>query len=80
MATNIGKEISDALPALHAISGCDARSAFYVLAKKKIYKIVKNSKDCKEALARFGNNHTFDQRLFPVIQRFVAELGSLYYS
>ena len=60
MATNIGKEISDALPALHALSGCDAKSAFYGLGKK-IYKIVKNSKDYKEALARFGNNHTFDQ-------------------
>lgn len=46
MATNIGKGISDALPALHAVSGCDARSAFYGLEKKKIYKIVITNRQC----------------------------------
>ena len=44
MATNIRREMSDTLPAPHAINGCDATSAFFGLGKK-IYKVIKNSED-----------------------------------
>ena len=57
--------MADALPALHARSGCDATSAFYGVGKKKIYTVIKNADHYKEALAQFGNNHTFDRSLFP---------------
>ena len=41
--------MSNALPALHAVSGCDSTSAFFAAGKQiKAYKIVKNSGDFRK--------------------------------
>ena len=39
ISEKIGEQMSSALPALHAISGCDSTSAFYGLGKQKVYEI-----------------------------------------
>ena len=73
MAVNVGQDMADALPALHAISGCDSTSAFYGVGKKKVYNIVKNVGAYMEALKELGNQHIFNKSFFPVIQKMVAE-------
>ena len=35
MAVNVGQDMAGALPALHAVSGCDSTSAFYGVGKKE---------------------------------------------
>ena len=50
MAVNVGQDMTDALPALHAISGCDSTSAFYGVGKKEVDNIVKNVGAYMEAL------------------------------
>ena len=73
MAVNVGQDMADALPALHAISGCDLTSAFYGAEKKKVYNIVKNVGAYMESLKELGNQHIFNKSFFPVIQKMVAE-------
>ena len=70
---NIGKEMSHALPALHAISGCDFTSAFYGIGKQKMCKIAKSSDRFKDVLSKIGDNVDFDLHLFPVVQEMIAE-------
>ncbi|CAB4001853.1 Hypothetical predicted protein [Paramuricea clavata] len=70
---NIGKEMSDALPALHAISGCDFTSAFYGIGKQKMYKIAKSSDSFKDVLSKMGDSADFDLDLFPAVQKMIAE-------
>ena len=73
MAVNVGQDMADALPALHAISGCDLTSAFYGVGKKKVYNILQNVGAYMEALKELGNQHIFNKNFFPVIQKMVAE-------
>ena len=70
---SIGKEMSDALPALHALSGCDYTSAFFGIGKQKMYKVVNKSDHFKEALARMGGSVKFEMDIFPVIQEIISE-------
>jgi hypothetical protein len=70
---NIGKEMSDALPALHAISGCDFTSVFYGIGKQKMYKIAKSSDGFKDVLSKMGDSVDFDLDLFPAVQKMIAE-------
>ncbi|CAB4012350.1 Hypothetical predicted protein [Paramuricea clavata] len=72
ISETIGKELSDALPALHAVSGCDTTSAFFGIGKQKFYKVVNNSDRFKEVLAQMGNTFDFDLDLFPVFQEMIA--------
>ena len=65
--------MSDALPALHAISGCDFTSAFYEIGKQKMYKIAKSYDHFKEVLSKIGNRVSFDLHLFAVLQEMIAE-------
>ena len=58
IAESIGSNMSNALPALHAMTGCDSTSAFYGIGKKKAYKIVKDSPRFLEVLAQLGNSYT----------------------
>ena len=61
MAVNVGQDMADALPALHAISGCDSTSAFYGVGKKKVYNILKNVGAYIQALKELGNQHIFNK-------------------
>ena len=70
---SLGEGMSNALPALHAVSGCDSTSAFFGVGKQKAYKIVKSSDRFQEALAAMGEAFDFDENLFPAIQEMVAE-------
>ena len=76
IVNSIGEELSNALPALHAISGCDStslRNWKNGIGKKKFYKMVKNSQRFQETLAQMGDTFAFDSCLFEVIQEMIAE-------
>ena len=70
---SLGEGMADALPALHAVSGCDSTSAFFGVGKQKAYKIVKSSNRFQEALAEMGEAFDFDNNNFPAFQEMVAE-------
>ena len=70
---SLGEAMSNALPALHAVSGCDSTSAFFGVGKQKAYKIVKSSDRFQEVLARMGDTFDFDENLFAAVQEMVAE-------
>ena len=77
ISDTIGKEMSNALPALHAVSGCDSTSAFFGIGKHKFYKTVKGSGSFQEILSQMGNSFEFDTTLFPVIQTMIAQCYSV---
>lgn len=70
---SLGEGMSNAMPALHAVSGCDSTSAFFGVGKQKAYKIVKSSNRFQEALARMGDDFDLDENHFPAFQEMVAE-------
>ena len=69
----IGEQLAVALPALHALTGCDSTSAFFGIGKQKAYKIVKICKRFQEALSKMGETFEFNEALFPVIQEMIGE-------
>ena len=73
MKTLHGKEMSDALPGLHAISGSNLTSAFCRIGKQKMYKIAKSFGRFKEVLSKMGGSVDFDLDLFPAVQEMIAE-------
>ena len=73
MHKRIGKDMSDALPALHALSGCDYTSAFFGIGKQKMYKVVKKSDQFKDVLARMGGSVHIEMDIFLVIQEMISE-------
>ncbi|CAB4021755.1 Hypothetical predicted protein [Paramuricea clavata] len=73
ISEGVGEQMSSALPALHAISGCDSTSAFYGLGKQKVYKIVKSCGRFKETLAQMGDSFDFDTNLFLLVEEMVAQ-------
>ena len=74
MHESIGNDISDVLPALHALSGCDYTSAFFGIGKQKMYKVVKKSNHVKDVLARMGGSVHSVMDIFPVIQEIICEI------
>jgi flavodoxin len=68
MHESIGKDMSDLLPALHELSGCDYTSAFFGIGKQKMYKVVKKSDHFKDVLASMGRSINFEMDIFTVIQ------------
>ncbi|CAB4016690.1 Hypothetical predicted protein [Paramuricea clavata] len=73
MHESIGKDMSDALPALHALSGCDYTSPFFGIEKQKMYKVVKKSDNFNDVLASMGRSVNFEMEVFPIIQEIVSE-------
>ncbi len=65
--------MSDALPALHALSGCDYTSAFFGIGKQNLYKVVKKSDNFKNVLASMGESFHFEMDIFPVLQEIIAK-------
>ncbi len=77
MASELGRNCCDALPALHAFSGNDYTSAFHGIGKTKAFKLMNASEEFKNVFSSLGNSFTFDANLFPVLQRFVCRLYGL---
>ena len=71
VAVKVGQDMADALPALHAISGCDSTRAFYGVGKKKVYNIVKNVGAYMEALTSLEISIYSTKAFFQLFRRWL---------
>lgn len=60
IAQNLGTTVCAALPAYHALTGCDTTSSLSGVGKKKSLEILKKSSDHQESLSEFGTNLLLD--------------------
>lgn len=73
----LGLLVSQALPALHALTGCDYNPAFYRRGKKRPFDILLGSATFQEAFANLGSE-TYDiEELFPTMESFICHLYGL---
>ena len=80
VAERLGQTLCQAIPFLHALTGCDTTSAFKGIGKKKGYEILKTY---EPAIATFGSffqdpfqNINIESESFKIIQRFVILMYS----
>ena len=80
LAERLGQRMCQALPFLHAFTGCDTTSAFRGLSKKKGYDVLKKFSPALPIFGSFFNspfqNITEQSASFEVIQRFVILMYS----
>ena len=72
VAASIGSNMCRALPGLHAITGCDYTSAFYMKGKSKALKLVRSSNHFQEALCDLANQPT--SQTFKIVEELVCQL------
>jgi hypothetical protein len=77
VSTNLGPEICSALPAFHALTGCDSTSAFSRIGKKKAWKVVRKSKTHQEILRCMGQSVDIDEVTVQNIEAFVRSLYAI---
>ena len=77
ISENIGKEMSDALPALHVVSGCDSTSSVNGIGKQRMYKVVKSADRFKAALVQMEDTFNLDMDHFPALQEMIAQCYSI---
>ena len=77
ISENIGKEMSDALPALHVVSGCDSTSSVNGIGKQRMYKVVKSADRFKAALVQMEDTFNLDMDHFLALQEMIAQCYSI---
>ena len=77
VALELGKDVCQALPALHSFSGNDYTSSFHGIGKVKALNVLLNSPEFIATFKEIGENVTFDSALFESIERFVLKLYGL---
>ena len=55
LAVKLTKEVCDALPGFHALTGCDYTASFMRKAKSRPFEIMKNSKEFTSVISRLGD-------------------------
>lgn len=71
----LGPAVCSALPALHALTGCDYNPAFYRKGKKKPFELLEASLEYQQALTRLGDaNNDSTTEDFEVFERFVCQM------
>lgn len=71
IAENLGKPVSDSLPAFHCLTGCDTTSSFYKIGKKSGFQIL--LKSCNNIdLPAFGKCEIDDS--VSIARKFVSKL------
>ncbi|GBP29521.1 hypothetical protein EVAR_93318_1 [Eumeta japonica] len=75
LSQTLGLDLCSALPAFHAITGCDLNSAFYRKGKKKPFQILLKSPTYIQALCDISNipNSNVDE-LFATLEEYVCRL------
>ena len=77
VSTNLGPEICSALPAFHALTGCDSTSAFLRIGKKKAWKVLTKSTAHQNSLACVGQSLNIDEDIVEKIEAFVRSLYAI---
>ncbi|KAL4718510.1 hypothetical protein ACJJTC_002713 [Scirpophaga incertulas] len=75
LSQTLGLDLCSALPAFHAMTGCDFNSAFYRKGKRKPFQILRKSPTYIKALCDISNlpNCNLDQ-LFATLEEYVCRL------
>lgn len=74
IACSLGTELSVALPAYHAFSGCDYTSAFVRRGKVKPFKILQNRPESIEIFTRLGASRHIDDTTLKGLEQFVCSM------
>ena len=72
--TDWQSELIEALPSLHAISGCYLVSAFNGIGKAKWLPILEKREEYMNAMRLFGESLEVTESLFTIIERMVCHL------
>lgn len=73
MATILGKEFTDALPGVHAVSGCDTVSSFHGKGKRTCFTLRKEE-PYTAALGRLGESFQLGTDVIGDLEKFVCRL------
>ena len=73
---NLGEAMSLALPALHAITGCDTTSSMADIGKKKPWKVAKRDTEHQRVLGQFGcaRESGLDEMIAKKVETFICSL------
>lgn len=74
LSVKLGPLISRALPALHALTGCDFNPAFYRRGKKKPLRILMDFQIFQKEFANLGSEDYDIDKSFDIIQSFICHL------
>ncbi|XP_031341089.1 uncharacterized protein LOC116169200 [Photinus pyralis] len=69
---SLGPELCNAMPAFHAITGCDYTAAFARKGKLKPFKILEQDKDMQAVFATFGNSENVDEKQIKAVEKFAC--------
>ncbi len=70
----LGKEVCNALPGYHAVTGCDSVSAFFGRGKKIGLGIIRTNEEMRSTMSDLGNNREIDPCLLSRLFTFVCYL------
>ena len=70
----IEQEICDALPGIHAVTGCDTTSCFNSIGKVKCFKVMESEKSFIDAMSLLGESVEMSDSLLEVLEQFVCRL------
>ena len=70
-------DITDALPGLHATSGCDTTSCFIGIDKKKFLSILQSNARFLTAMGTLGESTELEQNTLSVLEEYLCRLYSM---
>ena len=70
-------DVTDALPGLHAISGCDTTSCFIGIGKKKYLSILQPNARFLTAMGALGESTELEQNTLSVLEEYLSRLYSM---
>ena len=69
-----GENISEALPGLHAFTGCDSVSTFSGKGKQSAVKVILKDEGLCETMREFGQSYTVSEELMEKCEMYVCSL------
>ncbi|CAH1277494.1 Hypp9663, partial [Branchiostoma lanceolatum] len=74
LSRSLGQPLCRALPAFHAITGCDSTASFAGIGKKKAWSILCQNPEHQSNLANFGHDPEMEEECFRNSENFVCDL------
>ena len=72
LARKFPPDVTDALPALHALSGCDYTASFIRMGKQKPYKVMVKDERFTKAMCSLGNSDRVDMDVAGTLEEFIC--------
>ena len=76
LSITLGSHVCDALPGLHAFTGCDFTSSFLGKGKVKPYEYMQKSTGFQHAFERLGENVIPEETVIKTLEEFVKYMGN----